>query len=304
MSPVFHFRRNCSLTGRFGVVAVVVTALAVSATPVATAAPKDWTIVAHRGGLVATPEHTKAGFAYMLLRGVDAVEIDVRFTADGKPVAFHDTTLDRTTDCSGLLARITLERLKRCDAGSWFGLRFAGEKVLSVNNAMKYISARSKRVEFFLHMRSTKLRDNRKLMKFVKARGLRNRAVLISGSQAGLATARKAGFRRLGYVFNQPAGWNTRYDYLIPYNVTSNPQVVAAAQARRQRVLPVEDHPHSLGALAGLDIDGVLVNHLDKALILAGRLVTPPEQTFDAPSEPEPTTIPAGEPRTTGPMDF
>jgi glycerophosphoryl diester phosphodiesterase len=56
-------------------------------------------------------------------------------TADGVLVAMHDKTLTRTADapegvperyCRGLVSKKTLEQIKMCDAGSWFGPEYAG----------------------------------------------------------------------------------------------------------------------------------------------------------------------------------
>jgi glycerophosphoryl diester phosphodiesterase len=42
------------------------------------------------------------------------VQVDARLTSDGVPVAIHDATLERTTDCSGLVADRTLAQLAAC----------------------------------------------------------------------------------------------------------------------------------------------------------------------------------------------
>jgi len=56
-------------------------------------------------------------------------ELDVRATRDGELVVLHDATVDRTTDGHGAVEAMTLEELKRLDAGVKFGLQFAGERV-------------------------------------------------------------------------------------------------------------------------------------------------------------------------------
>lgn len=87
--------------------------------------------IAHRGasGPGLAPENTLAAFERAVQLGVDAVEIDVRVTADGVPVVLHDATLDRTTDREGPVAELTLAQVRQADAGAWCGAAFGGQRV-------------------------------------------------------------------------------------------------------------------------------------------------------------------------------
>lgn len=53
------------------------------------------TLVAHRGDPYVHRENTLPSVRSALLKGADAVEVDVRVTRDGVPVLLHDATLDR-----------------------------------------------------------------------------------------------------------------------------------------------------------------------------------------------------------------
>jgi glycerophosphoryl diester phosphodiesterase len=46
--------------------------------------------LAHRGHHLACPENTLAAFAAAEAAGADGIEVDVRLSADGRPVLFHD----------------------------------------------------------------------------------------------------------------------------------------------------------------------------------------------------------------------
>src|SRR5918992_2292030 len=70
-------------------------------------------VVAHRGASVEEPENTIAAFEAAIDAGADAVEFDVRMTADGHPVVMHDPDVSRTTDGTGLVCEVTLEELRR-----------------------------------------------------------------------------------------------------------------------------------------------------------------------------------------------
>lgn len=60
-------------------------------------APGDYQLIAHRGGVVNEHliEHSLAGLQAAIERGYRMVEIDVRQTKDGRPVAHHDRDFQR-----------------------------------------------------------------------------------------------------------------------------------------------------------------------------------------------------------------
>lgn len=63
------------------------------------------------------PANTLAGISKAIELGSDAIEIDVQASADGVPVLMHDLTVDRTTNGSGEVAKLTLAELRALDAG-------------------------------------------------------------------------------------------------------------------------------------------------------------------------------------------
>ncbi|MGB6894323.1 MAG: glycerophosphodiester phosphodiesterase [Dehalococcoidia bacterium] len=75
---------------------------------------------AHRGGARLWPENTMTAFQGAVDLGYRYLETDVHATRDGVLVTIHDGTLERTTDGSGPVSAITLEELKRLDAGYRF----------------------------------------------------------------------------------------------------------------------------------------------------------------------------------------
>ena len=74
-------------------------------------------VIAHRGASAQAPENTLPAFEAAVQGGADALELDVRLTADGAPVVIHDATLDRTTDRTGPVSAQTLANLRSVDAG-------------------------------------------------------------------------------------------------------------------------------------------------------------------------------------------
>jgi glycerophosphoryl diester phosphodiesterase len=72
-------------------------------------------IIAHRCGGDLAMENSIAGLVATKQLGFRAVEFDVMLTADGVPVLMHDETLDRTTQCRGRVADMTLAQIRACD---------------------------------------------------------------------------------------------------------------------------------------------------------------------------------------------
>lgn len=70
-------------------------------------------VVGHRGVPLLHQENTLAGFRRAIALGVPAVELDVRLTADGVPVLFHDALVDRLTGAAGAVAEMTWDQLSR-----------------------------------------------------------------------------------------------------------------------------------------------------------------------------------------------
>ena len=77
-------------------------------------------VFAHRGGGGLYPENTLEAFEYSAKMGVDVLELDVHATADGTLVVLHDATIDRTTDGNGRVSEMTLDAVKKLDAGYKF----------------------------------------------------------------------------------------------------------------------------------------------------------------------------------------
>jgi glycerophosphoryl diester phosphodiesterase len=67
------------------------------------------------------------------------VELDVQMTREGRLVVFHDERLERTTDGRGALRGTRYAHLARLDHGSWFGLQFAGQRILLVSQAARLV---------------------------------------------------------------------------------------------------------------------------------------------------------------------
>jgi glycerophosphoryl diester phosphodiesterase len=76
--------------------------------------------IAHQGGEDEFPSNTLYAFKRSVKAGADMLELDIGVTKDGKVVASHDVTLDRTTNGKGRIESRTLRKIRRLDAAHWF----------------------------------------------------------------------------------------------------------------------------------------------------------------------------------------
>ena len=92
-------------------------------------------VIGHRGAAGLAHENTLASFSQAVRLGVDAVELDVHLSADGRLVVIHDERVDRTTNGSGEVAATTFAALRRLDAGG-------GERVPTLEEVFEAVPAR------------------------------------------------------------------------------------------------------------------------------------------------------------------
>lgn len=77
-------------------------------------------VIGHRGAAAVRPENTLPSFRHAIELGVDAVEFDVRVTADGVAVVHHDPTTGRTCGEDLWIERSSIGALRRLDAAATF----------------------------------------------------------------------------------------------------------------------------------------------------------------------------------------
>src|SRR5690606_10213904 len=95
-------------------------------------------------------------------QGAEYVEQDLGITKDGVLVCTHDAMLERVTDVrerfpdrfrevetsNGTVRRwfveeFTLDEIRQLDAGSWFDTKFAGERMLTFQEAIDIVNGQA-----------------------------------------------------------------------------------------------------------------------------------------------------------------
>jgi glycerophosphoryl diester phosphodiesterase len=143
-------------------------------------------VVAHRGAQTVQPENTLAAFLLALVQGADALETDLRFTADDELVLFHDPTVDRMTEGSGPVRNYTLAELRR------LRLRQPGGGLVAapVPTLAELIAATGGQTPLLLELKDPLFLQEayaRRLVDVLRAGGVLRRSALISFHYAHVA---------------------------------------------------------------------------------------------------------------------
>jgi glycerophosphoryl diester phosphodiesterase len=85
----------------------------------APSSPRVPLVIAHRGSSSSEPEHTLSAYQRAISEGADALECDVRLTADAHLVCVHDRRVSRTSNGRGIVSTLELAELEGLDWGSW-----------------------------------------------------------------------------------------------------------------------------------------------------------------------------------------
>lgn len=100
-------------------------------------------IIAHRGASGLAPENTLTAFAKAIEIGVDRIEMDLRQTIDGEVIVLHDKTIVRTTNGWGSARKLSLSKIRRYSAGSWFHYDFSSERIPTFREVLELVDGRT-----------------------------------------------------------------------------------------------------------------------------------------------------------------
>ncbi|MGQ0846424.1 MAG: glycerophosphodiester phosphodiesterase [Sporichthyaceae bacterium] len=226
--------------------------------------PDDHTqVIGHRGGYDSPgTENSVRALREALRSGADAVEFDVRWTKDDKPVVMHDSTVNRTTNCSGTVEKMSYDSFRRCELND-------GSQAPNIYEALMVVRDFPK-AHAYVHVKGLYAKvQAKRMMHALNKYGLnnKNRSTVITTSRDQLWTAKKYGFEgRRGLLFGSSSGWSAGYDTLLPYDTSVTRDRVRKAQARGKEVVVVEGHPTGLSSVLGLELDGYMANNLQAAL--------------------------------------
>ncbi len=135
--------------------------------------------MAHRGGAIEHLENTLPAFEGSVALGYRYLETDVRATADGVLIAFHDPVLDRVTDSSGRVDQLPWSDVEKARIGG-------REPILRLEDLLGAWAE----VRFNLDIKAAGVLAP--LVRTVRRVGIAERICLASFSDARIAAARRA----------------------------------------------------------------------------------------------------------------
>jgi glycerophosphoryl diester phosphodiesterase len=203
-------------------------------------------IFAHRGASAHAPENTLSAFELALAQNADAIELDVKLSADGHAVVIHDHTLDRTTGIHGRVKDYSLAELQSLDAGSFFSEKYTGEKIPTLEQVFEAVGKRT-----FINVELTNYTTPRDSLvetvcMLVKKLGLQERVLFSSFFASNLSKAQAylpevprglLAFDGLLGAWARSFGFNFgRYQALHPYLKDVTPQQVQRVHRLKRRI--------------------------------------------------------------------
>lgn len=90
--------------------------------------------IGHRGAKANIAENTLESIQHALKAGADGIELDVHVCATGELVVMHDFTVDRTTNGTGEVHKLTLAELKALSIGGSYTIPTLDEVFEAVGN--------------------------------------------------------------------------------------------------------------------------------------------------------------------------
>jgi glycerophosphoryl diester phosphodiesterase len=240
-------------------------------------------VVGHRGAMGYAPENTMTSFEQAISLGADMLEFDVRLTKDGIPVIVHDSNLDRTSNRSLDVKDLTAEDMADLDAGSWFDLRFAGERIPRLSTLLKWSEKKKSKegnpLSYFVELKVDGDESRREqLVKVVleelKSFKVLDRSVLISFDEPSLMLCRKfnptiaTGFLYSDFLYDAlDRAKALKTNHILPRKDRVTGDLVVEAHAAGLAVVAwTADRLDEFRKLVVWQVDAVMTNYPDRLI--------------------------------------
>lgn len=163
-------------------------------------------IIAHRGFSAIAPENTLSAFRFAIRSKADMIELDVQATKDGTPVVIHDTKVDRTTNGTGKVKSFYLWSLRELDAGSWFDPEYKGEKIPTLEEALKFIG---RKIPINVEIKSSAIKITEKIVATIYELSMNDKVLISSFDPRVLRKIKKLKIQiPTGFLYHYPVYFN------------------------------------------------------------------------------------------------
>lgn len=212
--------------------------------------------IAHRGAPYFEPENTLRAVKKALEMGADRVEVDVRLSKDEELIVIHDPTVDRTTDGTGQVKDMTLNELKKLNAGK-------GEEIPTLQEVIEA----AKDAKLVIEMKIPGIEE--KILETIHENRLEN--VLITSFYHGSLRKVKILSDNIetGVIFScQPLkperlALDANADAIFPKHKFTDQNMIKRVHKHDILVYPwTIDNPKTAKELIGLGVDGIVTNKL------------------------------------------
>jgi glycerophosphoryl diester phosphodiesterase len=253
-------------------------------------------VIAHQGGRGLWPENTLLAFERSLALGVDVLEMDLRATSDGQIVVHHDASVERTTGAKGLIAELTVDEVRRLDAGYGFGaeshpFRDQGLTIPTLPEVLEHFPE----ARLNLEMKEFAPSQARGLCSLLRKTGMLDRFLVASFDHPSMIAFREAcpevatsatmregllfyqlDRLHLGSLFRSPAIAFQVPEYFGKIQVLQSRFLARARASNVQVQVWTVNEEEDLSRMLKLGVDGILTDYPDRLLRLMGRLARTP----------------------------
>ena len=140
--------------------------------------------VAHRGVSNLRPENSLSGVEMAIEKGATHIELDAYISTDNHIIMMHDASIDRMTNGSGEIEKMTLEELRQYKLGYLDGFKVVEEDIPTIDDVM--LAMKDTDVILVLEIKSNESRLINVLREKIEKYNFWSQMVVISFSQAQL----------------------------------------------------------------------------------------------------------------------
>jgi len=221
---------------------------------------KNILIIAHRGASNLAPENTLKSFTKAIELGADYVEFDVHLSKDEEIIIIHDENTLRTTGKEGLIKKMTLQEIKKLDAGE-------GEKIPTLDELIELAKGK---IRLQLEIKASGMAE--KIVETLENSGLIESTLISSFDHSELLNIKKIEPKLklapliIGVRQNKTIEETVlnKYYAIHPFYKMINEKFIDLAHKNNIKINAYTvDNKNAIAKLINMGIDGIITNKID-----------------------------------------